>query len=458
MSRRVSPILPAGFRDLGSEDMILKRHILSIVQQVFERYGFEPFSSSGVQFLDVLFGKDHETEMSFFQLWNTRHDLKAGNAELALKFDQTVPLGRYVAANYEALPKPYARYEIGEAFRGESPGEGRYCGFTQCDADLVFAPGMISDAQIITLMDECMRALGVSTHKILLNNRKILGCLPGYIGFAKRYLRDVLTIIDKRGRFLPGETLTSELAKLTTESGQKLLSAKKIEKLVDFCIISGSASERFESIRVLMVQTDELDQGIKELEEVLRYLKLFGVDEDRVQFDQAMVRGLGYYTGPIFEVILTDSPETGSVFGGGRYDDLVLRFVRMPAPATGAAFGIDRFLVYAKKRGLFDLPKSVVKVLVGYRPAPECLARAIEVTRMLREQGINTLLYDGPDKAVRGQLGRADKSGIPVVVIIGESEVSSGLLQVKRMSNKEERSFPMQLRNLVTFIRTGIKP
>lgn len=428
---KVKPELPAGFRDMTPEDMILRRFILTTLISVFERYGFEPFSSSTVQFLSVLFGSDEWTDMAYYRVHNTRRRDRGGRADTGLKFDQTVALGRFVAEYYEELPRPFLRYEIGQAYRGEKPTMTRFCEFTQCDVDMIFAPGMISDAQIIALMDECFRALGVTTHRVLLNNRKILNGLAERIGFSPDYLNMVLGVLDKLDKLEEGQTLESELVKLKRDDDSLLLVEQQIRSLVEFGSFTGTSGERLMALRAFMRGIPSAEEGCTELEEVLRYLTLFGVDSNRIQVTPTMVRGLGYYTGPIFETILTDAPEMGSMFSGGRYDNLVERFVEMPAKATGAAFGLDRFMVYAKERGLYQLPTSIARIMVTYRPANGCKERAIEVTQILRAKGHNTVLYDGDNEGLRPQIGRAKQLGIPWVVIIGEGELTSGLVTLK---------------------------
>jgi len=437
-TNRVKAALPAGFRDITPEDMILKRHILNILTSVFERFGFEPFDSSTVQYLATLFGADEKTDMQFYKVENTFHPEKGDRPKLGLRFDLTVALGRFVAEYYEKLPRPFMRYQIAQVFRGETPSATRFCEFTQCDVDTVFAPGMMSDAQIIALMDECMRALGISTHLVLLNNRKILDGLPEYVNFPARYLQAVLTVLDKKDKLKPEETLEGELAKIERDDYTILLNEAQIAKLVAFCNITGNNEERFAAIRTILAGSAIAEQGCCELEEIMRYLDLFGVEKSRIQIEPSMVRGLGYYTGPIFETVLTDSPKTGSIFSGGRYDNLTDRFVEMPAPATGASFGIDRFMVYAKEKRLFTLPKSVAKVLVAYQSSPGCKERAIEVTRKIRAAGLGTMLYDGNEEGLRPQIGRAKMLEIPWCIIIGESELKSGLVTVKDMVQRKQ--------------------
>jgi len=449
---RVEPTLPSGFRDTAPEVMILKRHILTILISIFERYGFEPFGSATVQFLNVLFGADEWTDMSFFKALNTRRRAGGGRADTGLKFDQTVPLGRFVAEHFQELPRPFLRWEVGDAFRGERPSETRFCQFTQCDVDVVFAPGMISDAQIIALMDECMRVMRVNTHCILLNNRKILDGLPERIDFPKQDLSKVLGVLDSKDKLEEGHTLEGDLLALKTDDEAKLLDASQVAEILRFIDVRGTSLIRLAQIKAFMGENQIAQQGCSELEEILRYLDLFGVDPSRISIEPSMVRGLGYYTGPIFETVLTDSLETGSVFSGGRYDNLVERFVEMPAPATGAAFGIDRFLVYAQQKRLFTLPKTVSRVLVAYRPTEGCLQRAIQVAQAIRAMGENTVLYDGADLGLRPQIGRAKMLGIPWVVIIGEAELASGQVTLKDM-NRPGWQESMGLARLGSLIR-----
>lgn len=443
---RVSPRLISGFRDLSQQDAILKWNILQRLIRVFELAGFDPFESATVQLETVLFGADAYTDMAYFRAWNSRKRMTAESEPMALRFDLTVPLGRFVAAELANLPRPFARWQVGQVFRGEKPSAGRYCEFTQFDADILFAPSVVSDAQIVTLIYNSMIALGIRDFKVKLNNRKILNGLPALIGFSSKDLTSVLQILDKRDKESEA-SIREMLVKAVDTDGVSLgFTPDKIDALISFTNLGGSNQSRLSSAQVLMTGIQVGQDGVRELQEILSLIKASGVPEGVVEVDFSMVRGLGYYTGPIFETVLTDGLATelgiGAVFSGGRYDNLVERYTDVRVPATGASVGLDRLLVYAKAANLLDVPKTTTQVLVAYQP--DTLNFAVEVAENLRRAGFRTRLYDGDDLAFRHQIGYANLTGIPWVAIVGGREAAKGKFNLKELPTRTQNEFTIR--------------
>ena len=443
---KVAPRLMSGFRDLSQRDAILKREILEIVIREFERFGFDPFESATVHLESVLFGADEWTDMAYFRAWNNRQRMKVSSEKMALRFDLTVPLGRFVAENLETIPRPFARWQVGNVFRGEKPRAGRFCEFTQCDADILFAPNTVSDAQIVILISNVMLSLGVSDFVIKVNNRKILNGLPVLIGFEAKHINTVLRILDKQEK--DGEESVREelLAAVGADKAHLCLSSEQVDRLMDFTGIHGISSQKLTAIRLLMNKIPIAMEGVAELQQILDMAKAAGVDPDNIEFDPSMVRGLGYYTGPIFECVLTDSVaqelKLGAVFAGGRYDNLVERFSEHSVPATGASFGIDRFMEYAVAAKLLPSRQSMTQVLVAYQP--EFVVAASQVAAALRRKGLKTLLYDGAEFTFRHQLGHANQKEIPWVIIIGEQEAASGSVTLKNMETRDQNTVSVE--------------
>jgi len=437
-TNKVSPRLIAGFQDLSPQDMILKRRVMEILIKQFELFGFNPFDSATVHWESVLFGEDW-TDMAYFRTWNTQTRMTPDSEKMALRFDLTVPLGRYVAKNIETIPRPFARWQIGNVFRGEKPSVGRYREFTQCDADILFAPGIVSDAQIVALMSSVMKALGVG-FQIKVNNRKILNGLPIEFKFDPEILVPVLQILDKRDK-IGEEGILFELQGSPDDKGEFQtmdlgLSNRQIEQLIRFSNIYGKNSVRLDKVEVIMRSIPIAMEGISELRELLSLAAASGVEESNILVDLSMVRGLGYYTGPIFETILTDQPELGSVFAGGRYDNLVGRYSDAIVPATGASFGIDRFLAYAKSVGLYSTPLTMNQVVVAYQP--DALEYATRIAAELRDAGIRSLLYDGQDLSFRHPMGLSNTLEIPWVIIVGSREVADGTISLRNMRDRKQ--------------------
>lgn len=440
-TKKVSPRLIAGFRDQSPSNMILKRRVMEILIKQFELFGFDPFDSATVQLETVLFGEDEWTDMAYFRTWNNQTRMTQDSEKMALRFDLTVPLGSYVARNIETISRPFARWQIGNVFRGEKPSDGRFREFTQCDADILFAPGVASDVQIVALMSSVMNALDVG-FQIRINNRKTLNGLPIAFKFDPEILVPVLQILDKRDK-IGEEGIRFELRGSPDDKGEFQttdlgLSSDQIEQLIAFTNIEGENTERLDQAAQIMQGIPGALAGIEELRELLALATMSGVDESNILVDLSMVRGLGYYTGPIFETILTDRPELGSVFAGGRYDNLVGRFSDASVPATGASFGIDRFLAYAKSEGLYKTPLTMNQVLVAYQP--DTLVTATQVVAKLREAGVRALLYDGEDITFRHQIGHAKVLQIPWVVIVGSREVADGTVALKNMLKRTQDS------------------
>ncbi len=445
MKKYIEPNLASGFRDYLPSDAAARNWMVAKIKTVFERFGFAPLDTPGVEKEEILTGGDENFKKQIFKLVLSGQDEKT-----ALRFDLTVPLARVVAANYNDLPKPWKRYQVGTVWRGERAQAGRFREFMQFDADIVGAPGVAADAEIVSLMYETLSALGFKKFLIWVNDRKILNALPEYAGFPKSKTDKILRIMDKLGK-IGWEGVSKELA---SKSGAGLGkdSVKLLEKFLE---VKGKNGEILKKVAALFKNSRMGEEGVMELEKLAKNVKALGVPEKSWQIDFSVARGLGYYTGPVFEAVLTDYPELGSVFSGGRYDDLVSRFSSMNIPATGASVGVDRLFVALKK---FDLPpdlKSPAQVLfLNFDDGSEEICEKLAAD--LRRSGISAEIYLGQDKNLKGQLNYAVKREYPVVLIIGEDERKKGMVQVKKMKDRIQEAIPREdvLNYLKNFLGT----
>jgi histidyl-tRNA synthetase len=427
----IDPELPGGFRDYLPEDMIPRQKMFDIIRNMFETFGFLPLDTPGIEKEEILTGGDADFKMMMF-----RTGVRNNDEGLALRFDLTVPLARVVSLYGDRLEKPFKRYQTGKVWRGEKPQAGRFREFVQFDADIVGTNRMSADAEIIALIYETLTALGVNNFIIRVNNRKILNGLSGFAGYDSNLNTEVLRSIDKLDKI--------EWGGVSKELNEKGLNDKQVDQLEKFINLKGeSAGELLCNLKELMSSSEEAILGITELEEILGNLESLGVPNGSWKIDLSVARGLGYYTGPVFETILIDLPSIGSVFSGGRYDDLVSRFGSQNIPAVGASVGVDRLFAALEKLSLIRKEKSTVKALVfNFDPKAERYCQEIAAT--LRRAGIPTELYLGKETMLKNQLTYALKQGIPFVVIAGGSEMEKRIVQIKDLDKRTQKEITFE--------------
>ena len=434
-TKRIKPELPGGFRDYGPEDAILRQRLIEKVRKTFEDFGFDPMETPAVERTEVLTGGEKESQKIIFNVKGSQESFgKAQDkkkSDSSLRFDLTVPLARFLATNPE-IPKPFKRYQIGPAWRGESPQAGRYREFLQADVDIVGSSSMEADAEIIAVIYQVFQNLGLTKFLIKINNRKILNGLPSYAGFPEKKLMDLLRLIDKKDK-IGEEQVKKEIAKIFKKS--------VAEKIYEFLKISGDARAKLLRARELLKNSPGADEGIKELAEVARNLNALGLDTKNWEVDFSVVRGLGYYTGPVFEAVLTGTTGLGSVGGGGRYDNLLIPFTGQKIPAVGVSLGVDRLFANLEKLGLLKKKPTTVKVLI-LNLSPELKSEYLALAKNLRGANINTSVYLGDDRAFQAQLAYAVKKEIPYVIIYGESEQKKGVFAVRNMVTREQKEIP----------------
>lgn len=431
MTARVNPELPGGFRDYGPSEAIARAKILEKIRKTFEDFGFDPMETPAVERTEVLTGGEKESQKIIFNVKGSREsfdktqDKKTG---ASLRFDLTVPLARFLAANPE-IPKPFKRYQVGNVWRGESPQAGRYREFTQADIDTVGATSTEADSEIIAVISQTLKNLGVNRFTINISNRKVLDGLPEKAGFPASKLFGVLRAVDKTDKVGLDE-VEKELEKLVGKKAQS--------KISQFLSIGGDTKNKLKGIREFFKGSVLAEEGINELEEISENLEALGVEQINWQFNFYTVRGLGYYTGPVFEAYLNDLPEIGSVAGGGRYDGLLIPFTGQKVPAVGTSIGIDRLFAALEKLGTLKKKATTTRVLI-FNLSPKLKAEYLDFAKLLRGSNINTALYLGDDRAFKAQLAYAAKKEIPYLVIYGEEEKRKGVVTVRNMVSREQK-------------------
>lgn len=422
----IQPRLGAGLKDYLPSEMIVRQRMFDTIRNVFERFGFSPLDTPGLEVEEILTGGDPDFDKQIF-----RARLRDGDEGLALRFDLTVALARVVAQYPDKISKPFKRYQVGKVWRGERPQAGRFREFVQFDADTVGCAEMTADAEVVALIYETMTALGFQNFRIRVNNRKILNGLPEYVGFEPDRTAEVLRLIDKMDR-LGWENVAGELADKLGFTNEQL---GLLKAFLDFR--GGSQTDTVNGVMKLMSNSPTALEGARELQEVISYVEALGVPSDKWEIDLSVARGLGYYTGPVFETVLTDLPSIGSVFSGGRFDDLVSRFTPISIPATGASVGVDRLFAAMEKLGLTGTRRTVTQALV-LDFDPSCKEECHKFATLLRREGFRIEIYMGKKKGLKGQLAYAVREEIPVVVIMGSNEVSSGSVKVRDITHREQ--------------------
>ncbi len=435
----VKPETPSGFRDYLPREMIQRQQMLDTIRRVYESFGFSPLETPAIERTDVLTGG--QSSMMIYHV-NLSRGAPSEQQALSLRFDLTVPLARVVSAYPNDLPQPFRRYQAAKVWRGEKPQAGRFREFMQFDADIVGSGSMLADAEIIWLMQATMAALGFSRFLIRFNSRKILNALAKRIGIddvAGDKTKEFFRILDKLEK-IEWIGVEAELRRAPDSSADVralTLGDEAISIVRRFIEISGSDEEILAALSDVLDDDPSATQGVAELSEIVGYLIAIGLPRHNWRMDLSVARGLDYYTGPVFETTLLDVPEIGSVFSGGRYDGLVARFSNASLPATGASIGVDRLFAAMEKLGLVKGRKTVTEALI-IDFVPALRGEYLKLAKELRANGIKTEIYEGHERAFKGQLSYAVLLEIPVVLILGQSEAEQNVVQIKDMRQRSQ--------------------
>ncbi len=403
---QIEPRTLPGFRDFLPESLRVRKRVIQTFVAIFEKYGFEPLETPTLEYQDILLGKYGAEAEKLMYLFKDN-----GGRDVGLRYDLTVPTAR-VLAQYPNLPKPWKRYQIQPAWRAEKPQKGRYREFTQCDIDTFGTTSPMADAEILAVIAESLQAVGFKKFTIRLNSRQVLFKIMEDCQIPKESCFTVIQSIDKLDK--KSET------EVKSELEAKGVAGPSINSL--FQTLSSATPD-------------------PNLKEVISYLKKFQVPEEFYRFDPILARGLDYYTGPIFETVVTE-PKIGSITGGGRYDNLIGQFTGTNIPAVGTTIGLDRTVDVITDLNLWpDLKTSTTKALITIF-SPDLLDASFEVDTYCYEKGLPVETYLDPTAKLERQLKYADQKGIPYAVIIGPDEAGKGLVTVKNLKTKTQITIP----------------
>lgn len=420
---KIEPRTLAGFMELLPNEQILFNQIKETIEKTYKKFGFLPIDTPVVELAEILLAKaGGETEKQIYRF-------QKGDTDLALRFDLTVPLAKYVAKNYGNLSFPFRRYQIGKVYRGERAQKGRYREFYQCDIDIIGDGelGLINDAEIPSIIYTIFRDLGFKDFTIRINNRRILNGIFESIN-QKENSEEILRIIDKIEK-IGKNSVIEEFEKIG-------LNEEQIQKIIDFIEIQGTSDEKIEKLEGLGIQNEIFNQGIRELKTVIENVRLFGVPEENFNVDLTIARGLDYYTGTVYETFLNEYRELGSVCSGGRYENLAEYYTNKNLPGVGVSIGLTRLFSKLNELNIIKADKkSVAEILII--PMLEDLKEPIKLATKLRNAGINTEIYLN-EKKIKAKFKYADKLEIPYVIVIGEDEIKENVVTIKNMKTGEE--------------------
>ncbi|MDR2067489.1 MAG: histidine--tRNA ligase [Holosporaceae bacterium] len=420
----------SGFPEFLPEEQIVFSEVMENIRKKFEFYGFVPMDTPAVERISTLLAKGNDSEI--YGLYRLA-DEKNTSKDLGLRFDLTVPLARYVAAHFGQLIFPYKRYHIAPVWRGERPQYGRYRQFYQCDIDII-GNGELSlahDAEIILLLTDALQSLGICNFHTRINNRKILS------GFLKTFaeketVTEIIRLIDKIGKISYEEFDKAVLQQKVSDNDlHKIRSFLEIEK-------RGRNLEVLKWMKTLNFN-EEFSLGLLELEETLQLLKKMEIEDSKVKISMKLARGLTYYTGNVFETVLDDFDDLGSIAGGGRYDNLVSAMSDKCFPGVGATIGISRLVPKLLENGLLKANKSAVAELLVTVQCREYIGSYLKIADKLRNMKIKTEVYLH-DKNLGTQLGYANKKGIKFVIIANEMELLEGKVVVRNLETRKQET------------------
>jgi histidyl-tRNA synthetase len=440
MPDNVVPRLSRGLRDLLPDQMLARQRMVDTIRGVYENYGFVPLSTPAIEFLDVLSGSaGQEAQSSIFRVSNPEKE------ELGLRFDLTVPLAR-VVAQYAELPRPFRRYQVASVWRADKPDKGRYREFTQFDLDSVGVESELADTEIIAGMCDTLSALNVGPYLVRFSSRAILNLLLAFAEIPADQGVDVFRVLDKLDKVGLDKIRLELMQGYKDESGDTIrgvgLSADQVDRIVRFLDVKSDVRrDVVAQVRELFATVEGATEKLDVVERISNHLYALGYGDDRVSLDLSIARGLAYYTGPVFEAILLDAPQFGSVFGGGRYDDLVMRFLGQSIPAVGASIGVDRLLAALTHLGRIGTEKATARVLITHMD-PSLREDYMAMTWELRRAGIPTELFLGSAKGPGKQLKYADQYDIPLAVLYGTNEKEQGIVTIKDLVAGRERMKP----------------
>ena len=427
----------AGFMELLPNEQILFEQMKQKIEKTYQRFGFLPLDTPILELSEVLLAKaGGETEKQIYRFTK-------GDTDISMRFDLTVPLAKYVAKNYGNLSFPFRRYQIGKVYRGEKTQKGRFREFYQCDIDIIGDGelGIVNDAEIPSVIYNLISDLGFNDFTICINNRKVLNGLFREVNQEPNAV-DIMRTIDKLAK-IGKENVILELKEIGVDE-------QAIDRILKFIEIDGTTDEKIAKLKELGIKEEMFVEGLAELEQVVKYIRVFGVPDTHFKIDLTIARGLDYYTGTVYETFLNDYKEIGSVCSGGRYENLAGYYTDQKLPGVGISIGLTRLFYKLNELQLIKSDKySMSDILII--PMLEDMTVAIQLASNLRKEGINTEVYLN-DKKLKAKFKYADKLKIPYVVVIGEDEINTNTVKIKNMNTGDETSVELDAKKICEII------
>ena len=423
MSDLIQPRTLKGFRDYPPELMMPREHLLEQARRVYRSYGFAPIDTPALEYTEILLGKGgEESDKQLYRF--TDH----GGRDVALRFDLTVPFARFAAEHIGKLGTPFKRYHMGPVWRGENTQRGRYREFWQCDFDTIGTTSNASDIEVVLVIHDLFRALGIDRFTIHVNNRLVLNGLLEELGLAGQTAA-LLRSLDK----LPKIGRAAVHAEMAEKAG---VNAAQAERLLNLAETSGTNEGILQRLQTEFGTNARAADGIRRLEELLRTVTTAGIDPEAVKLDLSIARGLDYYTGTVYETFLGDLPGIGSVCSGGRYDNLAGLYTKQQLPGVGASLGLDRLLAALEELKLLQSAATPAPVFIVQFSADR-LGDYQKMARVLRGAGIGVEVYPEAKK-VGQQLQFAEKRGFKIALIAGPDEFAQEVWKIKDLARREE--------------------
>lgn len=428
MSEQIKPKTLPGFMELLPNEQILFNKMKATIQKTYESYGFLPLDTPIIEDAEILLAKaGGETEKQIYRFMK-------GENDLALRFDLTVPLAKYVTEYYDKLSFPFKRYQIGKVYRGEKPQRGRFREFYQCDIDII-GDGELSianDAELASVIYNTFINLGFDDFTICINNRKILNGLFEGLDL-KNNSAEILRIIDKIDKIGP-DNVRKELCEEISED--------KVNTIINFISISGSNDEKIQALENMDIINETWNEGLKDLKEVISFIRIFMVPEENLKIDLTIARGLDYYTGTVYETFLNKYRNLGSVCSGGRYDNLTEYYSTRKMPGVGISIGLSRLFFQLTDNNIISTEnQSISDVLV--LSMDNNYAECTKTASILRENGLNVQV-DFENKKIAKKFKYADKLNVKYVIVIGEEEVKNNVVTLKDMITGEQNTLEIE--------------
>ena len=438
---KMTPRTLSGFMELLPQPQQQMERMMDILRRTYSLYGFTPLDTPVIEASEVLLAKGGgETEKQIYRF-------QKGDADLALRFDLTVPLAKYVALHYNDLSFPFRRYQIGKVYRGERAQRGRFREFYQADIDII-GDGKLditNEAEIPAIIYQTFTSLGLKRFQIRVNNRKILNGFYAMLGLTEQS-GDIMRTVDKLDKIGAEKVRTL----LVDECG---VSADSADEILKFIAITGGNEQVLAALESYRGRSEVFDEGLDQLNTVVKYLSAFGVPAENFAVDLTIARGLDYYTGTVYETTLLDHPEIGSICSGGRYDNLAEYYTDRQLPGVGISIGLTRLFYVLGEQGLLnpDLPTAPADVLI--LPMTAELSPAVTLATRLRAAGVRTQLYT-EQKKFKAKMSYADKLGVPYVVFLGDDEIAGNVVACKDMTSGEQTTLPFA--ETLALIQTGL--